>query len=690
MKVVLGQLSWRRVLDLLTADPLSSTEICDSLIEDVVRTGCLIKKHATQQQRKARDAFRGEFRAFIVENCATDQLEYVDAHLLERERIERAFDTILASVRQCDISNRSIQEQVWAVVQHAVAEIKLVHKKLGEFVVRSPTADGFAYMNPLNVKIKDDQGDLFNPDALISSFIEGAGSSIKLLAYQGRLTDGNRIIVPPYISPNEIIQTEAGAHHYFANAWELIEEGSERVRYWDEELIVEDNGLAPSENGYQELFRFDLNLSTEVFFRTARLRLDQQLFQNRMKLQKLAKLNLLDPRVQEVPFAANTFVSTEEADAFIALDSVYNYPVTRSSETYGSLTLREWIRAYAVLEGCFARDTSGNHRLELIQLEREELKSTLVRASLTPEKAEAFIVSLIFSLDKLDLYDAPLLEDSNGQLHLFAPAHAEVSLPRVILSQIHSQNVQVQGKGELFEAEVLRMFNDAEIQAVGFKYCIDKQNFDCDAAVLWGDQLFIFECKNHGLPTGRASDDFYFIKKLGEAAAQVRRIGKQLAENPDLLKRHLGESAHWSETHLVVLNAMPISVAGEVDGVYFYDASALGKLLHEKQISIRIDPSGDMEKAVATFALWQGDAPQASDLVAQLNEPIQLKAFHQKLTKDWNYVHLSPKLLAGVPYVKSQTITPEEMLEALGHSAESAAAIMNTVKQRLEENSSSE
>jgi hypothetical protein len=267
-----------------------------------------------------------------------------------------------------------------------------------------------------------------------------------------------------------------------------------------------------------------------------------------------------------------------------------------------------------------------------------------------------------------------------------------VSLPRVILSQIHSQDIQVLGKGELFVAEVLRMFKSAGIQAVGFEYSVGKQKFDCDVAVCWGDQIFIFECKNYGLPTGRASDDFYFMKKLEEAADQVRRIGRQFAEDPNILKEHLGAFAHWSKTHLVVLNAMPLSVAGEIDGVYFYDASALGKLLREKQISIQIDPSGSMGNpmAVATLALWQGNAPQAADLLAQLNDPIQLKLVQRKLTTDWHYVRLSPKLLAGVPFVKNQTVTPEEMLEALGHTSESAATIMNTVKQRMEKNGRSE
>jgi hypothetical protein len=185
MKTVLGQLSWKKVLEVLETDPEPSAEAYERLIEDVVRTGCLIKKHATDQQRKSRNKFREKFRAFIAQNCTSDELEYVDAHIVECEQIDDAFKGILESIAQCNISNRSVQEQVWTVVIRTVAEIELIHQKLGEFVVKSPAASGFAFMNPLNVKIEDDQGNLFNPDALVNSFIKSMGSSIKLLAHQG-------------------------------------------------------------------------------------------------------------------------------------------------------------------------------------------------------------------------------------------------------------------------------------------------------------------------------------------------------------------------------------------------------------------------------------------------------------------------------------------------------------------------
>jgi hypothetical protein len=77
-------------------------------------------------------------------------------------------------------------------------------------------------------------------------------------------------------------------------------------------------------------------------------------------------------------------------------------------------------------------------------------------------------------------------------------------------------------------------------------------------------------------------------------------------------------------------------------------------------------------------------------LFAQLEDPIQLKLVQRKLTLDWHYLRLSPKLLAAVPFIKSGTLTPEEMLEALGHSSESANAILTTVKQKMKKSKATE
>jgi hypothetical protein len=69
MKAALNKLSWKKVSEVIEPVGFSDPEVFDWLIQDLVRTGCLIRKHATPEQRKARDKFRAPDRcsSFSVE-----------------------------------------------------------------------------------------------------------------------------------------------------------------------------------------------------------------------------------------------------------------------------------------------------------------------------------------------------------------------------------------------------------------------------------------------------------------------------------------------------------------------------------------------------------------------------------------------------------------------------------------------
>jgi hypothetical protein len=112
MKVALGQLAWNTVVSILQAADQPTPELIHQLVEDVVRTGCLIKKHATAAQRAHRDGFVADLRGYIEGIEDADLLLYLDAHIAESQLIERAYLTILASVAECVISQRTYPEQV--------------------------------------------------------------------------------------------------------------------------------------------------------------------------------------------------------------------------------------------------------------------------------------------------------------------------------------------------------------------------------------------------------------------------------------------------------------------------------------------------------------------------------------------------------------------------------------------------
>lgn len=62
-----------------------------------------------------------------------------------------------------------------------------------------------------------------------------------------------------------------------------------------------------------------------------------------------------------------------------------------------------------------------------------------------------------------------------------------------------------------------------------------------------------------------------------EAVRQVERIAKDLTEHPDIVRQNFRENATWDEVHAVVLNASLLSFARTRNGIFCYDASAIGR-----------------------------------------------------------------------------------------------------------------
>ena len=158
----------------------------------------------------------------------------------------------------------------------------------------------------------------------------------------------------------------------------------------------------------------------------------------------------------------------------------------------------------------------------------------------------------------------------------------------------------------------------------------------CDVAVLWDDELFIFECKNYSfLPNDDPRRALLFLAEAGRGALdQDQRIARDLAANPTIVKQHLGENARWKAIHSVVLNALPFSLRRAPTGTYFYDASALGRFLRTGTLNeIHSIPRPDDEPVDVSYQvkrLWKGTSPTAKDLLKEMKYASQISTESDK------------------------------------------------------------
>jgi hypothetical protein len=242
----------------------------------------------------------------------------------------------------------------------------------------------------------------------------------------------------------------------------------------------------------------------------------------------------------------------------------------------------------------------------------------------------------------------------------------------IVLSLLGSLGSSFDPKGKAFERYVQSIISGRSLEAKGLTYKLGDTKYECDLAFVWERHLFIFECKNDFLPTFRPRLSHYFWLDMLSAAEQVARIASDLRDNRNIIEQHL-RTDDWDDVYPVVLNAMPFSLPTDVNGVFFFDASALGRFFKEGSINF-VEASGTGEQRqisrVPLKPLWKGLEPSAEDLIAQLRNPAQLSMFVPKITKDWTRIGIAENLVLATPLLRSMPLDLESSLSSQGFSDE--------------------
>ena len=166
------------------------------------------------------------------------------------------------------------------------------------------------------------------------------------------------------------------------------------------------------------------------------------------------------------------------------------------------------------------------------------------------------------------------------------------------------------------------------ITAKALKVKRDGEEYDYDVLALWGEYIFHFECKTHGLSGGTPQRIYRFHQEACKDAKQTQRLSDALAKYPDILDEAFGEASKGKKVVSCVLNALPYAVPGGINGIPFYDASALGRFFEERYLHIKTWHRGakvDLMHRVAIKDLWLEDEPTPERLIDEINDPVQVK-----------------------------------------------------------------
>ncbi|WP_264715167.1 nuclease-related domain-containing protein [Limobrevibacterium gyesilva] len=641
------------------------------LLGHIRRSTDFLIKRPDEAREAARSAFVEELRKFLEKQFGTDAAALLGDEIAVIQQIEAGYREILRTQAATVAAKLRPDTQASA----ALSRSAYAYHELMEAVHTATTRRKELTLQSFRIKRTD--GSSYSPDGVLAGIVDITTMTLMLLGHRYKWFDAQKFLVLPKlpdVTEDEVYK--AGLTEALAVSWRHWERMEQRCRYFGGELKVFTAGNLPAwaPEGTDTAIQYDHISSGEFFDYLANERLNDRLIQtfHEMALQtnmQAKASGIFGP----LGLPPGPFVSAQEAHSGVSLCEILGYSIVDDRERPRGLRLIEWIRGYATLqclaEERYARD--GESGLCFI-VPRETLIATLDRVGLKDGAAETFIDQASLRASSRDLFDQPLIRMQGGSLLLFAAGILNADPARVTLSAIGNQSQQpgqsqqLGRKGKAFEQETLRFFEQQGFAAKSFKFKRDGEEFEYDVVVPWDDHIFVLECKNRALSGHNPAAAYYFALEIVAAIEQVKRLAYALVEYSDVVLERTGIDVAGKTIVPCVVNSLPYAMKGDHNGVYVTDASGLKRFFQERYFHI-VRPHHLKGKAAtilhrtAMKALWKGDKPTPTDLVAYLRDPLQLQLMIGHAKKNPHHFGLGERTVVAVADLSHEEMTTASM-----------------------------
>jgi hypothetical protein len=378
-------------------------------------------------------------------------------HLAQSLLLETAYAAILNTLGRSAISSCTPAQQAWAAIRFASETVRIAVERIQQKV---HSADRNALHTP-STMISEAGSPHADVDGVIAGVASMVWATLHMLAYREHWFNDERLVLPPPCPVDDDLVFKSGSNAYLADTWLTLEMADEHLRYFGGELTEADIPAKEGEPEGHSMLTFEFTLGSKWCEDTARERLGQLVFGYHLNLFATDLSYVIEKNAPALP--PEQFLSRDELLAYEVLQDAYHLDVDNPSDRYGPLPIREWLRGYAVLKELCSPD-SQRPTLDILHMPRANLLGSLHSAGLSHASAEAFIDAATLSRGKRDLFDSPLITDTQGDLHLVTPVLFSAALPLIVVSQIgafgnHSK------KGARFEAAVRQLFCEHGVTA---------------------------------------------------------------------------------------------------------------------------------------------------------------------------------------------------------------------------------
>lgn len=201
------------------------------------------------------------------------------------------------------------------------------------------------------------------------------------------------------------------------------------------------------------------------------------------------------------------------------------------------------------------------------------------------------------------------------------------------------------------------------------------QTYEYDAVAVWGDYIFVFECKNRSLSGNDPGQAYYFDLEVRGQAKQVARLADALVRYPDIIEKEIDPAHVEKKIVPCVLHSLPYSRYEPIDHVYFTDASALIRFLEQRYFFIKAPHrvgNHTLLHRTALKNLWKDEKPTADELFEALGEPFALTLGLKHLTLNPFTFAISETEQVLVTELSRKPMTTRSACEAVGADADVA------------------
>ncbi|MDB6095540.1 MAG: hypothetical protein JWM32_3102 [Verrucomicrobia bacterium] len=683
LKQALLKLDADRVQKILGREQAPDALDANSCVAELARCGCAVVRHpdASAYKRRARvaDVVHDYIKGFPEAIAAL-----VD-HLKQATLVQSSYHEILHSLKGLPISQSPVEVQVWAAVEFGSAAIRQALRQMEE--QRPATGSTLGFRRPT---IENETGPNVSVDGVVWGATEVVGSILAMLGYEHRWFEAatGELVIPQRVAVDLAIMNEASRLHDLSLAWQDLEKGWQRVRYFGATVERKQQDLKFANHPEPILFdvlEFGPPTHWELSDFLAVLRMEQRFVAN------LQRLRLLEPKAADAYKLPNdptlglpgpdNFISAEEAVAYEYLSDTLFLPMAEEAEHVGDLPVKAWLRGYAYVSRYCAQTRDGTPILETVILSRTQVFEGLQSVGMKREWAERFLKHTTFAKGSRDLMDEPFVRMKGDELLFFAPGYRSPVLSTIVMSRVSRFKAALSKRGERFEDAVRGLFQRLDLPVKSIAYKVDGTSYDCDAAVIWERTLILVECKNRGLPFGYLPTLSHFCEDFLGASLQVVRNITHFLADPEIVRRAFGETVVWDRVIGCVLYATPWALGRMLPGydVYSYDASSLARFFIDGHISIEAPRTLKNGRTVTRrhrIKLWAGSQPTVQDFLRELTSPTATRIARVGRVVGANFRETSYRSGLVIPEWESEPVTAAQILETIGLAAEEAQSVV--------------